>query len=159
MFQRFTRDARAVVVAAQREADRLGAAAIGPEHLLLGVVDGRPDDPAARVLADAGLDAPGVHAALARELADALAPLGIPAEAVDAIGPVTPTGRSLRFSPTAKAAMQQALRSAVERGDRRIGARHMALGALRVPSTTVQRLLDDAGTDRAQLSRALAAVS
>jgi ATP-dependent Clp protease ATP-binding subunit ClpA len=157
MFQRFTREARAVVVSAQREADALGAPAIGPEHLLLGVAQARPDDPAARVLADAGLDAPAVHAALEDELAAALAPLGIPAAAVEAIGPSAPTGRRLRFAPAAKTAMEQALRSAVERGDKRIEARHMALGVLRVPSGAVQRLLDQAGTDRAELSRALGA--
>ena len=157
MFNRFTREARAVVVAAEREADGLGAAAIGPEHLLLGVVEARPGDPAAEALAAAGLDAASVHAAPSDELAEALAPLGIPAAAVEAVGPAQPTGRRLRFAPAAKTAMQQALRAAVERGDRRIEARHLALGVLRVPSASVQRLLDRAGTDRTALTRALGA--
>ncbi len=159
MFNRFTREARAVVVAAQREADGLGAASIGPEHLLLGVVEARPGDGAARVLREAGLDASAVHAALQAELTDALAPLGIPAEAVEAVGPARPTGRKLRFAPAAKSAMAQAVTSAAQGGDRRIEARHMALGVLQTPSPAIQRLLDRAGADRTQLTRALAAAA
>lgn len=157
MFNRFTREARAVVVSAQREADGLGAASIGPEHLLLGVVRARPGDAAALVLRDAGLDAPALHAALEDELAEALAPLGIPAAAVEAVGPAVPTGRNVRFAPAAKTALAQAVRSAADRGDRRIGARHVAIGVLQTPSPAVQRLLERAGADREQLARALAA--
>lgn len=157
MFQRFTREARAVVSCAVGEADLLGAASVGPEHLLLGVAEAGADDPAAHVLAVAGVDAATMRAALERDLVEALAPLGIPADAVDAVGPAVPTGRRLRFAPAAKTALAQALQAAVDRGDRRIDARHVALGVLRVPSASVERLLDHAGVDRAQLTRALAA--
>jgi len=155
MFERFTREARAVVTCAVGEADMLGAASIGPEHLLLGVVEAGPDAAPARALVAAGLDAPAMRAALERELVDALAPLGIPAEAVEAVGPAVPTGRRLRFSPAAKTALAQALQSAVERGDRRIDARHVALGVMRTPSPALQRLLDAARVDRDALWRAL----
>jgi ATP-dependent Clp protease ATP-binding subunit ClpA len=155
MFERFTRDARAVVTCAVAEADVLGAAAVAPEHLMLGVVVGCPDDASARVLVAAGLDAPAMREALERELIDALAPLGIPADAVEAVGPAVPTGRRLRFSPAAKTALAQALKAAVERGDRRIEARHVALGVLRTPAPGVQRMLDTAGVERDAVWRAL----
>ena len=155
MFERFTREVRAVVTCAVGEADMLGAASIGPEHLLLGVVEAGPDAAPARALVAAGLDAPAMRAALEGELVDALAPLGIPAEAVEAVGPAVPTGRRLRFSPAAKTALAQALKSVVERGDRRIDARHVALGVMRTPSPALQRLLDAARVDRDALWRAL----
>ena len=157
MWGRFTREARGVVLFAQREADGLGAPSIGPEHLLLGVVGTRPADPVARTLADAGLGADALHEALDRELAEALAPLGIPADAVDAVGPAVATGRKLRFTPAAKTAMEQAVVSAMERGEKRIEIRHLALGVLATPSAAVQRLLDGAEADRAALRRAVAA--
>jgi ATP-dependent Clp protease ATP-binding subunit ClpA len=45
---------------ARMEARRLGHRYLGPEHLLLGLLQG--DNPAARVLADHGLDLEAVHA-------------------------------------------------------------------------------------------------
>jgi ATP-dependent Clp protease ATP-binding subunit ClpA len=156
MFERVTRDARAVVTCAVGEADALGAAAVAPEHLMLGVVVGCPDDASARVLVDAGLDGPTMRDALDQELVAALAPLGIPADAVEAVGPAVPSGRRLRFSPAAKTALAQALKAAVEHGDRRIEARHVALGVLRTPAPGLQRVLDTAGVDRDAVWRALA---
>jgi ATP-dependent Clp protease ATP-binding subunit ClpA len=158
MFERFTREARAVVTCAVEEADAVGAASVAPEHLLLGVVAAYPDDAPARVLAAAGLDAAAIRDALQRDLVQALAPLGIPAEAVEAVGPAVPTGRHLRFSPPAKTALAQALQSAVQRGDRRIDARHVALGVLRTPAPGLQRVLDGASVQRDALWRALSAV-
>ncbi len=98
---RFTKEARGVVEGASRAADALGASAVGPEHLLLSVAQGSTDGPAARVLAQAGLDAGAVRTSFDRDLAEALAPLGIPADAVEAIGPATPTGRHVRFGSAA----------------------------------------------------------
>ena len=53
MFERFTQDAREVVVGAQEEATRLHSDRIGTEHLLLGLLD--QDSPTADVLARHGL--------------------------------------------------------------------------------------------------------
>ena len=49
MFERFTRDARQAVTAAQRAARELGHRRLGTEHLLLGIADA--DDAAAATLA------------------------------------------------------------------------------------------------------------
>jgi hypothetical protein len=53
MFERFTADARAIVVQAQHHARRLGHRYIGGEHLLLSVVSA--DDPASAVLGAHGI--------------------------------------------------------------------------------------------------------
>ena len=53
MFERFTEDARQVVVRAQEEARRLHAHHNGTEHLLLGLLD--QDSPTAAALARHGL--------------------------------------------------------------------------------------------------------
>ena len=54
MFERFARDARAAVVLAQEEARELGDRAMGPEHLLVGVLQSAGRDLAA-VLTGYGL--------------------------------------------------------------------------------------------------------
>jgi ATP-dependent Clp protease ATP-binding subunit ClpA len=56
MFERFTKPAREVVVAAQEEARGLGHAWVGTEHLLLAVLR-RPQDPGAATLARLGVTA------------------------------------------------------------------------------------------------------
>ena len=54
MFEGFTQDARQAVVVAQGEARALGHGAVGPEHLLLGLLRSE-DAPAARALGALGL--------------------------------------------------------------------------------------------------------
>ncbi len=147
-FERFTKDARRVVVRSQDEARHLGARAIHPEHLLLGVASADPGDPAARALADAGLDAGALRQGIDDDLAEGLAAIGIPAEVVEAVGHPPPSRDSLRFAPAAKQALAQALRAALERHDGEIRTVHVLLGVLRTPSDTVDRLLARAGTDR-----------
>ncbi|MCC3774798.1 Clp protease N-terminal domain-containing protein [Streptomyces sp. UNOB3_S3] len=62
MFERFTKDARAVVVEAQEEARALGHARIGTEHLLMAAA-GRAGAPGAATLARFGVTAEGCRAA------------------------------------------------------------------------------------------------
>jgi ATP-dependent Clp protease ATP-binding subunit ClpA len=64
MFERFTGDARTVVVHAQEHARRLGHRFIGCEHLLLAVVSGAT--PAAAVLRDRGLSPEWVEEQIVR---------------------------------------------------------------------------------------------
>jgi ATP-dependent Clp protease ATP-binding subunit ClpA len=74
MFERFTDQARDVVVHAQEESRRLGHGHVGTEHLLLALLD--PSAGAtATVLADAGIDASTVRAAVQRCLAQPRTPL------------------------------------------------------------------------------------
>jgi ATP-dependent Clp protease ATP-binding subunit ClpA len=67
MFERFTADARAAVVAAQQEARELGHTPIGTEHVLIALI-ADPGTPVARLLAAAGLDAAIVRAEVQRHV-------------------------------------------------------------------------------------------
>ena len=99
MFERFTPDARAIVVQAQQHARRLGHNFIGGEHLLLSVVSA--DHPASAVLAAHGITPEFVEAEMLRWMGpgrgtgcedapfggldrDALASIGIDLDAVRA---------------------------------------------------------------------------
>jgi ATP-dependent Clp protease ATP-binding subunit ClpA len=103
MFERFTSQARQVVVQAQHNARRFGHNYIGPEHLFLSVV--AADDPAGALLRDLGLTPerteaefirlthskpvgpPGSKAPLPASLDPQTSPLaGLDAEALAAIG-------------------------------------------------------------------------
>jgi Clp amino terminal domain, pathogenicity island component len=64
MFERFTDEARHVVVQAQEEARRLGHNYIGCEHLLLAAA--RSSEPAAEILREHGVTAERVEAVLVR---------------------------------------------------------------------------------------------
>jgi ATP-dependent Clp protease ATP-binding subunit ClpA len=67
MFERFTADARAVVVTAQGEARRLGHNFIGTEHILLGML-AIEDGAIARALAGDGVDAEFVRGDIVRRV-------------------------------------------------------------------------------------------
>jgi ATP-dependent Clp protease ATP-binding subunit ClpA len=90
MFERFTRQARDVVLLARSEAQALHHSHIGPEHLLLGVL-GQPDGPGAATLVRLGLTAEMIRDDVANIVvtsdltaadADALRMLGIDLEEV-----------------------------------------------------------------------------
>jgi ATP-dependent Clp protease ATP-binding subunit ClpA len=151
MFNRFARDARAVVSHAVGIAREQGSPRVEAEHLLLAVV--RDDCPAARAMDAHGLDYDGLAAALERETERSLAAVGVAAEA----GPFSPSVEEPRFATSAKLALERALRAAVARRDRRIACAHVALGVLRAEVGTVPRALRIAGVDRAELSDAVAA--
>lgn len=144
MFERFTRDARAIVSQARVEAQERGSPTIEAEHLLLALA--RRGIPA---LAGAGLNHAAVQQALDDELAQSLSVVGItwdvPAR------PVSPA-TTLRFGASSKLALEQALRAAVERGDRRLESEHVMLGVLRAQHGTVPRALAVAGVDRGAIA-------
>ena len=147
MFERFTREARRVVEAAQQEARSVGATHVRPEHLLVALADrcspllfleaGPPvplGDPSP--ITAAKLRA---HLASQDPDAEALATLGISLADVrraveHAFGPEawapTCAGR-IPFAPETKRALENALREAVELHTRRIGAVELLLGLLR----------------------------
>jgi ATP-dependent Clp protease ATP-binding subunit ClpA len=143
MFERFTKDARAVTIRAQQEARALGSPTIEAEHLLLALADR-----SGGVLAEAGLDREGVRAALDAEAERSLAAAGV---AWDVPSPVIASAAP-RFATSSKLALERALRAAVERGDRRLTADHVLLGILRAEVGTVPRALAIAGIDRAALA-------
>jgi hypothetical protein len=112
-FTRFTDRARRVVVLAQDEARDLGHGSVGPEHLLLGLLD----------------EGEGV-AALALES------LGIsPEEARDRVEEIAGHGQGapaghIPFTPRAKRVLEGSLREALQLGHTYIGTEHLLLSLL-----------------------------
>jgi ATP-dependent Clp protease ATP-binding subunit ClpA len=165
MFNRFTRDARDVVVRAQEEAATLGHDYLGTEHLLLGVAarGGLP--------ASLGLEHGRLRAAVAgssQQLdADALAAIGIDLDAVrraveESFGPGALSGRRRRgghlpMCRKAKRALELSLREALAQGDRHIGPDHILLGLARDADSGAARALASCGTTPATLRAAVLA--
>ena len=150
MFERFTAEARGAVVRALDEARRMGAEQVEPEHLLLALACGVPaagravdavrPGAAARALAEAGLDADTIEQAMEQDLVAALATVGVPASVVES-APMHPRADRPAFSVPAKRALEQALRQAVQRGERKMGGEHVLLGLLEPPAVSVWRVL------------------
>ena len=162
MFERFTDDARAAVVAAQEEAAALRHGWIGTEHVLLGVLRGSGSG--ARLLAGFGIDAAAVHDDVVRIIGrgdegidpDALATLGIDLDAVRerverAFGPgaLSRRGRCggghLPFTPRAKKAIELALRESLALGAGEIRGEHLVLGLLREGDGVAAQILTARG--------------
>ena len=171
MVERFTRNARAVVVGAQQSAQRTGATEVRPAHLLESLV-GTDSVLATKVLA--GLGAPGdelrrvVRGLLAQyadgldaDDAEALKLLGIDLDEVldridgdlDGGDPVT-KGRP-RFARESKKALELSLREAVRLGDGFLGTEHLLLGLVRTGDRTVMQVLAAFDIDPADLRRAV----
>lgn len=173
MFERFTRDARAVVTAALAEAGHRGERHIGTEHLLLGVL-ASPDRLAGAALAAAGLDLAAARRALDATDDEALAAVGVdtavlaPPRTADAADPGGRRPRWRRshrpFTGGAKQVLEGALRQAVGLGHRWIGTEHLllALTARAEPDPAVRllaRLDVDPAAVHADVVRRLAAAA
>lgn len=173
MLERFTADARKVVLDAKTKATERGDGSVGPLHLLSALTTG--GSVAARVLADLGVDT----AAVDRELG----PAGEPAEAEDAellrsLGidldeirrrvegtfgegalqrvPVTPRGPLNWFSRNpftddAKRSLVESLKEARACHASQLGSEHLLLGILRVgdskPRGPLRKALGTLGLD------------
>ena len=165
MFERFTQEAREVVVAAQEEARALRAEEVAPVHLLLGISAGagRGGD----ALRAAGIDHERLRTAVAGVAsgddgldAEALAAFGVDlaqvraaAEAAfgpGALAPVEPSGH-LRFAGGSKKSLEEALRHVLARRARRrertIDSGCILVGVLAVGDPVVTRVLQQLGTD------------
>ena len=163
MFERFTEEAREVVVRAQHEADTLGHDYLGTEHLLLGLAS--DDGAAGAALRSLGVSSDELRAERAaacrpaKRDADALATIGIDLDEVrsrveEAFGPGalerTRAGRrrfcrARPFGPFAKRTLELSLREALSRGDRYIGSEHVLLGLLRAGEGPAVKLLEQRG--------------
>ena len=148
MFERFTKDARHVVDDAVEQARRSGSPTIEAEHLLLSLAAGT--GPAARVLHGSGLTLSRTRAAIDEHFERTLATIGVSPGAF-ALPPPALNPRP-RFGASFKLALERALKTAMERNDRRIGAEHVLLGVLRAEAGTVPRLLAAEGIDRDELA-------
>ena len=173
MFERFTRNARVVVIGAQETATRVGATEVRPAHLLeaLAATDGvlamqvlaqlgAPGDEVRRVVR--GLNAQ-YSDGLDAEDAEALKLLGIDLHDVisriegdlnDGRGPI-PKGHK-RFARESKKVLELSLREAIQLGDGFIGTEHVLLGILRQGDTTALETLKAFGLTVGDVRRAVA---
>jgi ATP-dependent Clp protease ATP-binding subunit ClpA len=175
MFERFTEEARRVVVLAQEEARTARDPSIDGAHLLLGIA--LTGGPGAEALQGAGVDVVRLRTAI-REVgdpggpldADALAALGIDleqvrrtAEAAFGTGALDDRARERRrrasghlpFTRASKECLEHGLRQALRRGDRTIDSRHLLLGLLDVGEKRTTAVLDHLAVDRTDLRRRL----
>ena len=177
MFERFTQDARRVVVEAQEEATRLHHGTIGTEHLLLALL--RRQTPTTAVLVRHGLTPEAVTESVVGYVgrgdldAEALTALGIDLDAVRStveasFGPGAldgdrphrrgsgPAGH-LPFSPRAKKVLELSLREAIALKHKAISDGHIALGLLREGEGLAAKVLHDLGVDLVELRRDITA--
>jgi ATP-dependent Clp protease ATP-binding subunit ClpA len=181
VFERFTPEARSIVVHAQIEARTLHHDVIGTEHLLLGLL-GEGHGVAARVLSDLGLEVDGLRRVVAERARSghpvqpdpaALEAIGIDLDEVrrsveQTFGPGAlertrgarrraQRGRRQRrhmpFTPRAKKVLELALRVALNMRHRHIGSEHILLGMIMESHGTGTRLLEREGVDLAAARR------
>ncbi|MGZ4571853.1 MAG: Clp protease N-terminal domain-containing protein [Blastococcus sp.] len=177
MFERFTQEARQVVVSSQDEARQLHHNFIGTEHLLLGLLD-QQGSPTRAVFERHGLTRTAALAVLRRFAgqeqldAAALGTVGIDLDAVRtsveaAFGPGaldTPTpdkGRAVSghipFTRRAKKVLELSLREAVALNSGAIADGHIALGILRDGEGVAIKMLIDRGVDPVTLREEITA--
>ncbi|KOX04206.1 Clp protease N-terminal domain-containing protein [Streptomyces sp. NRRL B-3648] len=179
MFERFTKDARAVVEGAYAHAEEDGSDSVDAEHLLLALLD-REGSRGSSALAALGLAGPPEREAVRRALrearrragltraeTDALAELGIDVsrivarvEEVHGVGAMSGDRKGAglrlrrrpRFSRGAKGVLERSLRVALARRDRSIGDEHLLLALTVVPGVAGE-VLADSGVTFAGVSR------
>jgi ATP-dependent Clp protease ATP-binding subunit ClpC len=125
LFERFTEQARQVVVVAQDEARALNHNYIGTEHILLGLLR-EGEGVAARVLVSLGVTLELVRA-----------------QVVEVVGPGEGevTHGQIPFTPRAKKVLELALREALSLGHNHIGPEHILLGLSRDNEGVASRIL------------------
>ena len=167
MFERFTEEARQVVVSSQDEARALHHNFIGTEHLLLGLLD-QGESPTCAVFQRHGVTRTTALAVLRRFIgheqldAAALGTVGIDLDAVrDSVeatfgagaldAPSPDKGREVKghipFTRRAKKVLELSLREAVALKSGSIADGHIALGILRDGGGVAMKMLADRGVD------------
>jgi ATP-dependent Clp protease ATP-binding subunit ClpA len=179
MFERFTKDARAVVQAAVEHCEQSGVRSVDREHLLLALLD-REAGRTSFALAALGLRPEGKEsvrqalvdarrrAGLSQAESDALAGLGIDVsrivarvEEVHGVGAMSGdrkdkegwSGRRT-FSRGAKDVLEKALRIALAHRDRHVGDEHFLLALTVLPGVPGE-VLADHGVTHESLTRVL----
>lgn len=134
MFERFTDDARHVLVRAQEEARNLNHGFIGTEHLLLGLL-GERDGLVVKALASMGVTEQAVRAGV-KEI----------------VGPLGDSGRaSQKITPRSKLVLELSLREALQLGQNHVGPGHILLGILSEGEGNGVQVLLSLGADLSQL--------
>jgi ATP-dependent Clp protease ATP-binding subunit ClpA len=133
MFERFTDQARRVVVLAQEEARLLGHGYIGTEHILLGLL-AEGEGLAAQSLASLGIRLDAAKELVAEMIGE---------------GTGQPSGH-IPFTQRTKKVLELSLREAQRLGDSFIGTEHILLGMAREGEGVGAQVLDrlGAGNDR-----------
>jgi hypothetical protein len=134
MFERFTDQARHVVVLAQEEARLLAHDYIGTEHILLGLLRG--DE--------------GVAAMALQSMDVSLGPARAEVEALVGHGGTAPSGH-IPFTPRAKKVLEMSLREALQLGHDHIGTEHILLGLVREGQGVAAEVLVKLGADPASV--------
>ena len=137
MFERFTNNARRVVVLSQEEARLLNHNYIGTEHILLGLL-GMPESIAGTVLESFGITRDGVRVEVEEKIGR---------------GKSQPSGH-IPFTPRAKKVLELSLREALQLGHNYIGTEHILLGLIRENEGVGVQILR-ARADLAQLRAAV----
>ena len=142
MFERFTNQARDVVVRAQEQARLLRHSYVGTEHLLLGLIS-EQDGRAAHALAalDVRLDA-------VRE--QIIEIIGVGTQPVPASEPIP-------FTPRVKKVLELSLRDALQLGSNSIDTEHVLLGLLREGEGVAVVILGNLAGDPPTVRRAVMA--
>jgi ATP-dependent Clp protease ATP-binding subunit ClpA len=157
MFERFSRDARQKIRRAAELAEAEGAAMVEVEHLFTALVD-PVTDKIGRGLVSAGVIPQHIRSARDREFRSALALAGVATErSVPSAAPRLRRGRTARFAPSAKLALERTLEVAVASGHRRITDESLLLAIIGTPVGIMPRLLDELGTSPSALKRAVRA--
>ena len=155
----FTANARSAVGLGLRAARASGAAEVGPEHLLAGLV-AQPGNLAVTVLTSMEVDLEAVRQALT-EQGVSLVPAGQQAEPGEPDQPQDREGQeqiqALRFTGPAANALELAVTEAIGLGHNYVGCEHLLLGLASEPAGTASPLLRDLGADYRPIRRAVSA--
>jgi ATP-dependent Clp protease ATP-binding subunit ClpA len=131
MFERFTDQARRVVVLAQEEARLLGHGHIGTEHILLGLL-AEGEGLAAQALATLEISLGAAREQVAEVIGE---------------GTGQPSGH-IPFTPRTKKVLELSLREAQRLGDSYIGTEHILLGLAREGEGVGAQVLERLGAGR-----------
>ncbi len=139
--RRLTEGARRVIVGAREQADALGDPYIGPEHLLLALLDA-PKSAAARALALLGVTAKAVRAEVQRHERRS----------------TKAARRQAHFTPESKRVLELSLHEAVELKDDSITAEHLLLAIVRARQNLACEVLERLGVGEAAVRRSVLAL-
>jgi ATP-dependent Clp protease ATP-binding subunit ClpC len=135
MFERFTDQARRVVVLAMEEARRLNHPQIGTEHLLLGLLR-EPASVATEVLVSLGVSLEEVRVGIEETIGR---------------GRTEPPDGHMPFTPGAKKALELSLREAKKLRHHDVGTQHLLLGLLSEGKGVAAQVLVRLGADHARV--------
>lgn len=130
MFERFTDQARRVVVLAQEEARLLNHNYLGTEHILLGLIH-EGEGVAAKALESLSISLDGVREQVQEIIGQ---------------GQQAPSGH-IPFTPRAKKVLELSLREALQLGHNYVGTEHILLGLIREGEGVAAQVLVKLGAD------------